>query len=77
MGELLILALGPALYTGKHCLDKAANVGSIPTSPTNQLISKNLENFTTMKFFTIMLLALAQLTATASDFPTRDVKSFT
>ena len=34
MGELLILALGRALYTRKHCLDKAVNVGSIPTSPT-------------------------------------------
>jgi len=31
---LLILALGRALYTRKHCLDKAVNVGSIPTSPT-------------------------------------------
>jgi hypothetical protein len=34
MGELLILASGRALYTRKHCLDKAVNVGSIPTSPT-------------------------------------------
>ena len=30
-----MLAQGRALYTRKHCPDKAANVGSIPTPPTN------------------------------------------
>jgi hypothetical protein len=29
-----MLAQGRALYTRKHCLDKAVNVGSIPTAPT-------------------------------------------
>jgi hypothetical protein len=31
------LALGRDLYPRKHCLDKAVNVGSIPTAPTKQL----------------------------------------
>ena len=34
MEELLILAYGRDLYPRKHRLDKAANVGSIPTSST-------------------------------------------
>jgi hypothetical protein len=34
---LLILALGRDLYPRKHCLDKAVNVGSIPTAPTKHL----------------------------------------
>ena len=44
MGELLILALGRALYTRKHCLDKAVNVGSIPTSPTKFVLITMCQN---------------------------------
>jgi hypothetical protein len=29
-----MLAQGRPLYSRKHCLDKAVNVGSIPTAPT-------------------------------------------
>ena len=48
MGELLILAYGLDLYTSKHRLDKAANVGSIPTSPTKLNSTACVKNSLTM-----------------------------